>query len=408
MTKRAFVPADILIPSVPDMKKWSVVACDQYTSQPEYWEKVSNTVGGEPSSLRLILPEIYLGTNETPQRIERVNKNIREYISVGIFKEYKNSLIYVERIQSDGELRQGVVGAVDLEDYDYTPGSKSKIRATEATVVERIPPRLEIRKNAEIELPHIMILIDDLKKSVIEQLGDEKSNMPKLYSFELMQNGGSVSGWLMGKREQEIFLSALDEYSDGREMPFAMGDGNHSLAAAKAHYEALKAANPGKDLSNHPARYALCELVNLHSPALKFEAIHRIVKPADPYKFILEMSMELGLSGLAAEQIVRIHRNYSVRSLYIRNPLHSLAVGSVQIFIDNYLKENPGTVDYIHGSDVLRRLAMVDGAIGIELEPMKKEQLFPTVTKHGALPRKTFSMGSAADKRYYLEARKIV
>ena len=402
-----FSAADILLPKTAEIEKWSVVACDQYTSQPEYWERVSNTVGSAPSALRLILPEIYLGQPETEARIQKVNENIREYLSEGIFEEYKDALVYIERIQSDGKLRAGVVGKIDLECYDFTPGSKSKVRATEATVVERIPPRLEIRKNAEIELPHIMILIDDMSRGVIEPLAALKPQMKRLYDFDLMFGGGHISGYLMPAEIQKEFLNALDKYSDGREMPFAMGDGNHALATAKAHYEALKAANPEKDMSSHPARYALCELTNLHSPALEFEAIHRIVKVSDPYKFILEMSMELGLSGLEAEQRVKIHRNYGVRDLYIRNPLHRLAVGSVQIFIDRYIKENGGQVDYIHGSDVLRRLSMEDGVIGFELEPMKKEELFPTVIAEGSLPRKTFSMGTAQDKRYYLEARRI-
>ncbi len=403
----AFTAADILLPRVEDMRKWPVVACDQYTSQPEYWERASNTVAGAPSTLRLILPEIYLGKPETEARIKKVNENIREYISEEIFKEYKNSYIYVERIQSDGVLRQGIVGKVDLEEYDYSPESKSKIRATEATVEERIPARLEIRTDAEIELPHIMILIDDRKKTVIEQLADRRSSMLKVYETELMLGGGYVTGYLLGEEEKKIFESALDEYCEGKETPFAMGDGNHSLATAKAHYEKLKAENPGKDMSDHPARYALCELTNLHSDALKFEAIHRLLRVDDPYRFIMEMSMELELSGLKSDQSVRIHRNYSTRDLYIRNPLSELSVGSVQAFIDKYIKENGGEVDYIHGTDVIKRLSTEPGVIGFEFLPIKKEELFPAVMKMGALPRKTFSMGSAADKRYYLEARKI-
>lgn len=405
--QRAFSSADILLPRVQEMRKWSVVACDQFTSQPEYWEKTSNIVGGEPSSLRLILPEIYLGKPETEERIKKVNENIRRYLSDGIFEEYKDALVYVERIQSDGKMRAGVVGKIDLEQYDYAPGSKSKVRATEATVVERIPPRLEIRRDAEIEISHIMILIDDKNMGVIEPLAALKPQMKTLYDFELLQGGGKIAGYLVPKNIQKDFFAALDKYSQGLDMPYAMGDGNHSLATAKAHYEALKAANPGLDFSHHPARYALCELVNLHSPALEFEAIHRIVKVSDPYKFILEMSMKLWLSGLEAPQSVKIHRNFNIRNLYIRKPLHETAVGSVQIFIDNYIKENGGMVDYIHGGDVLRRLASEEGVIGFEFEPIKKDELFPAVLKGGPLPRKTFSMGTAQDKRYYLEARRI-
>ena len=405
--QRIFTPADILIPDVPDMKKWAVVACDQFTSQPEYWEKVNNIVGASPSSLRLILPEIYLNKPETEARIKRVNENIGQYLQEGVFRGYNNALIYVERVQSDGRVRAGVVGKIDLENYDYRSGSKSAVRATEATVAERIPPRLMIRKDAEIELPHIMILIDDLRKNVIEPLADKKQHMKKLYEFELMMGGGYVSGYLMDGAVQAEFLEALSAYAAGREMPYAVGDGNHSLATAKASYEALKANNPDKDLSAHPARYALCELNNLHSDALVFEAIHRIVRVNDPYRFIMEMSMELELSGLESEQSVKIHRNYNIRNLYIRNPSSELSVGSVQAFLDGYISEHGGFIDYIHGNDVLRRLSTEEGVVGFEFEPIRKEDLFPAVVKMGALPRKTFSIGNACDKRYYIEARRI-
>lgn len=404
----AFRPADILIPKVSDMTKWSVVACDQYTSEPEYWQKVEETVGGYPSTLRLILPEIYLGKPDTENRIKTINRTIREYIAAGVFRELKNAMIYVERVQSDGKLRQGIVGAIDLEEYDYRVGSKSQVRATEATVVERIPPRLEIRKDADIELPHIMILIDDPAKAVIEPFAAKKASLEKVYDFELMAGGGSISGYALGEDDISAVDSALGKLGEGSEMLFAMGDGNHSLATAKEHYETLKRENPDVDFSNHPARYALCEIVNLRSPALEFEAIHRIVRVDDPYKFIFEMSLALELSGVPSEQHVKIHRNYTVRDLYINKPSSDLAVGSVQAFLDGYLKENGGEIDYIHGADVLKHLAMEEGAIGFEFEPMKKEELFPAVIADGSLPRKTFSMGHAADKRYYLEARKII
>lgn len=406
--KTAFRSADILVPNVSEMSKWSVVACDQYTSEPEYWEKVEDYVGDYPSSLRLILPEIYLGKSDTGERIKKINRNIREYLAAGVFREIKDAMVYVERVQSDGRLRQGIVGAIDLEQYDYRAGSKSAVRATEATVVERIPPRLEIRRDAEIELPHIMILIDDPANSVIEPFAAKKAALEKLYDFGLMAGGGSISGYKLAAEDIAAVDSALGELSEQCEMLFAMGDGNHSLATAKEHYENLKRENPGVDFTNHPARYALCEIVNLRSPALEFEAIHRILKVDDPYKFIFEMSMKLRLSGVPSEQHVKIHRNYTVRDLYIQNPLSKLAVGSVQAFLDEYIRENGGEIDYIHGGDVLRRLAMEDGAIGFEFEPMKKEDLFPAVIADGSLPRKTFSMGHAADKRYYLEARRIV
>ena len=401
-----FCSADILLPKVGDLTRWSVVACDQYTSEPEYWERADAFVGSAPSALRLILPELYLGREDTGERIADIRAHLSAYLKGGVFAEFKDSMIYVERTQSDGRIRRGIVGAIDLESYDYRPGSRTEVRATEATVVERIPPRLEIRRAADIELPHIMMLIDDPQDTVIGSLIGKP--IKPLYDFELMLGGGRLKGSLIGSEgiaAVDSALAALKERSGG--MLFATGDGNHSLATAKEHYEQLKRENPGRDMSNHPARWALCEIVNLHSPALEFEAIHRLLRVDDPYKFIMEMSMELELSGVPSAQRVRIHRNYSVRVLCIHHPLSKLSVGSIQAFIDNYIAENGGSVDYIHGGEALRRLAQEDGVIGFEFEPIKKEELFPAVIADGALPRKTFSMGSAADKRYYMEARRI-
>lgn len=404
--KTAFSPADILLPASADMTKWSVVACDQYTGEPEYWKKTEEIVGEAPSTLRLTLPEIYLEDQDVDEKITAVDSNINSYLASGIFREYKNSMIYVRRIQSDGKLREGIVGAVDLEKYDYRKGSASQIRATEATVAERIPPRLKIRKNASIELPHIMILIDDEEHTVIEPMGGK--GLEKLYDFDLMQGGGHISGYLMGGNEIAQVDSALEKLSEKCEMLFAMGDGNHSLATAKEHYEALKRENPGVDLSNHPARFALCEIVNLHSPALEFEAIHRIVTGVDTEKLMSEMTEVLGLSGKISDQRIRVALNREIKELYVHKPLSKLAVGSLQVFLDGYLKQNGGKIDYIHGEDVLLSLSESENSIGFILDPMEKNQLFGAVVADGALPRKTFSMGHAADKRYYLEAKKIV
>ncbi len=403
----AFTSCDILLPDIKDMSKWSVVACDQFTGEPEYWDKTKEIVGGDVSTLNLILPEVYLEDDDVDSKIAEVNKNIDKYLADGVFKELKNAMVYVRRTQSDGKLREGIVGAVDLEKYDYRSGSKSQIRATEATVAERIPPRLKIRRNASVELPHIMILIDDPEKSVIEPLST--SDLEKLYDFELMQGGGRIEGYLLGEDEISRIDSALCELSKKCEMLYAMGDGNHSLATAKEHYEKLKRDNPGADLSNHPARYALCEIVNLHSPALEFEAIHRIVTDVDCDKLIADMTKVLGLSDSAeSEQRIRVITSGTEKELYITRPLSKLAVGSLQAFLDKYLKENGGKIDYIHGDGVLRSLATKENSVGFILEPMKKSELFAAVISDGALPRKTFSMGHAQDKRYYLEAKKIV
>ena len=415
----AFTSADILLPSDAEYEKWAVIACDQFTSEPEYWQETENMTEGAVTALDLILPEIYLGEADVDKRIDKIAANMYGYLDSDVFEEHKNALIYVERIQTDGVLRAGVVGAADLEEYDYSKGSASQIRATEATVTERIPPRIKVREKAPIELPHIMILIDDEKKALIEPLAEHKDDMKKLYDFELMQGGGRLAGWLLTDTLRDELLEKLAKFSekeafekryglaDTAPLTFAMGDGNHSLATAKAYYEKLKAENPDKDMSAHPARYALAEIVNLHSPALDFEAIHRIVGTADIDQMMAKMTEELGLSEEPAEQSFVTVRGGEKKKLYVHKPTSKLTVGSLQNFLDKYLAENGGDIDYIHGTEVVEKLAADGKKIGFVLPDMGKEQLFPTVIADGALPRKTFSMGHARDKRYYVEARKI-
>ncbi len=415
----AFTSADILLPRDAEYEKWAVIACDQFTSEPEYWQETEKLTEGAVTALDLILPEIYLGEADVDKRIDKIAANMYGYLDSDVFEEHKNALIYVERIQTDGVLRAGVVGAVDLEEYDYSKGSASQIRATEATVTERIPPRIKVREKAPIELPHIMILIDDEKKALIEPLAEHKDDMKKLYDFELMQGGGRLAGWLLTDALRDELLEKLAKFSekeafekryglaDTAPLTFAMGDGNHSLATAKAYYEKLKAANPDKDMSSHPARYALAEIVNLHSPALDFEAIHRIVGTADIDQMMAKMTDELGLSEEPAEQSFVTVRGGEKKKLYVHKPTSKLTVGSLQNFLDKYLAENGGDIDYIHGTEVVEKLAADGKKIGFVLPDMGKEQLFPTVIADGALPRKTFSMGHARDKRYYVEARKI-
>ncbi|MGN0655191.1 MAG: DUF1015 domain-containing protein [Ruminiclostridium sp.] len=415
----AFKAADILLPDIKNMEKWAVVACDQYTGQPDYWERVKNTVGEAPSALNLILPEVYLEEQDVDARIEKIHAAMKEALDNKLFKEYKNALIYIERTQSDGKIRKGIVGMIDLEEYDYRKGSTSAVRATEATVVERIPPRIKIRTGAPLELPHIMILIDDEKKSVIEPCGDFTADKAPIYDFNLMENGGKIKGYLLDEEQQAKVFDALDCLSDNKAfnekyglkdyptLLFAMGDGNHSLATAKEFYEQLKRENPDKDMTNHPARYALAEIVNLHSEALDFEAIHRIVTEVEPEKLMLEMKKALDLSGNPSDQSFTAIIGGNEKSYYIHKPSSQLTVGSLQDFLDSYLKENGGKIDYIHGKDVLKQLAANENSIGFILPDMKKSELFPTVIKDGALPRKTFSMGHAEDKRFYVECRKI-
>ncbi len=414
----AFKPADILVPKKSiDMNKWTVIACDQYTSEPEYWSQTNKIVGQNYSSLNLILPEIFLEDENVKEKIENIHKNMDKYLNDNIFDEYKNSMIYVERIQSNGILRAGIVGMIDLEEYDFAQGSNSQVRATEATVIERIPPRIKIRDGASLELPHIMILIDDENNTVIEPLSSLKTEMKELYNFELMQEGGKISGYLLDETQCTEIISSLNmlgnpekfkkKYACSEILLYAMGDGNHSLATAKEFYEQLKRNNPEKDFSNHPARYALAEIVNLHSPALKFEAIHRIITDTDTDILIETMNRELKITSEPSEQCFKYIVNGKESTAYIHNQISNLTVGSLQKFLDNYLKENKGKIDYIHGIETVKKLAEQKNSIGFILPDMSKNQLFPTVIKDGALPRKTFSMGHAQDKRYYIECRKI-
>ena len=424
--KKVFLGADIMLPREDiDDAAWSVVACDQFTSEPEYWEAVEEIVGEKPSTYRMILPEVYLEEPDAEQRIGKINQTMKDYIEEDVFVTYPDSMVYVERIDSTGKLRAGLVGKFDLEAYDYNRGSDSLIRATEATVIERIPPRIKVRKNAEIEMPHIMILIDDKKKTVIEPLGAKKEQLKKLYDFDMMQGGGHISGYLVEADQQaEIFealgiLSSRAYFDEQYGLPdkpillYAMGDGNHSLATAKEFYEQLKAANPDRDMSNHPARYALAELVNLHSDALEFEAIHRILTDVDADALFAAMTEALGLEKIdsaavtADMQAFRKMLKGEVEDYVITKPTSKLTVGSLQMFLDKYLKENGGKIDYIHGEDVVKNLSMQDNSIGFLLTVMGKEELYPSVIVDGALPRKTFSMGHAEDKRYYMECRKI-
>lgn len=407
----AFTKADILLPKLSSegMEKWSVVACDQYTGEPDYWKAVYGTVGNAPSALNLILPEVYLEEPDCEKRIENINAAMSKYLNDGLFEGYRDCFVLTKRTQADGRLRAGLVGCIDLEMYDYNKGSKSQVRATEATVTSRIPPRVKIRMNAPLELPHIMILIDDPENTVIEPLLGKE--LKTVYDFELMQNGGHLSGAVVDGETADAVLTALDRLAEKERnkshsddiLLYAMGDGNHSLATAKECYEQKKrSGSPDTEL----ARYALVEIVNLHSPALEFEAIHRVVTEVDTDKLMDKMTSELGLCD-NAEQNFTVMIGGEERKFGITKPTSNLTVGSLQTFLDKYLQENGGKIDYIHGEDVIRSLCKEPNTVGFLLPSMAKSELFPTVIKDGALPRKTFSMGHAHDKRFYCEARKI-
>ena len=404
--KNVFMPADILLPENPIWEKWSVVACDQYTSEPDYWKEVEAVVGDAPSTLRLTLPEIYLEKEGEKEKIEAIGKAMEAYAPR--MRCLENTFIYIERTLSGGRVRKGIVGKIDLEAYNYEKGAKSPVRATEGTVIERIPPRLRVREGATMELPHVMILIDDREKTVIEPIKKGET----LYDFELMMGGGHIAGYKVEDAEAERIMEAISALGTafmertGEENPFvfAMGDGNHSLATAKAYYENIKKTLSPEEAANHPARYALCEIVNLHDDALEFEPIHRVVFDVDPKALLrdFEAFCKENAGENAPQEIPYCFLGES-GTVRIEKPVSPLAVGTLQKFLD----EKGVKIDYIHGADVVEKLGTKEGNIGFLLPPMDKNALFDTVEADGVLPRKTFSMGEANEKRFYLEARKI-
>ena len=419
-----FKPADILLPQGCDYDKWSVVACDQYTSQPEYWQRVEERVGRAPSALRLILPESSLDGPQVEMDIMDINATMARYVREGQFKTLPGAMIYVERTLFDGRIRRGLVGMADLTAYDYEPGSDALIRATEGVVMSRIPPRVAVRKNAPIELPHAMLLTDDPGRTVIEPLSAQTDGMEPLYDFDLMEQGGHIKGWRLTGKQLEQVADALSALADpaafsaryGAEnqpvMLFAVGDGNHSLATAKECYERQKRLMPPEKWDTLPARCALCELVNLHDDSLEFEPTHRVVFHTDPEALLdaLVRRYPGARRGKDAEGDGLPLRYVCAQSegvITLPRSSAQLAVGALQNFLDDYLMENKGRVDYIHGEDVAREFAARPGDIAFLMPPMAKEDLFPSVVHDGVLPRKTFSMGEAHDKRFYLEARKI-
>ena len=418
-SKKCFRAADILLPDLEknDPSKWAVIACDQFTSEPEYWHDAEKTVKGAPSTLNMILPEVYL--KDTESRVQRINETMKEYLNT-ILLPHSDTMVYVERTQSDKKVRRGIVMAIDLECYDYTKGATSLIRATEATVVERIPPRVAIRRGAAVELPHVMLLIDDPEKTVIEPLiGADAGELA--YDTELMLGGGHIVGRYLDGAEIRRIERALDalitpeaiakKYGKHGLSPllFAVGDGNHSLASAKAMYEEIKEQLGAEAAMTHPARYALVEVVNIHDPALGFEPIYRVMFGTDPEDVLRELEKYVSsLGGDAAPQRTEYVSKGMRGVIEIPSPHRQLTVGTLQDFIDSYISSHEGVeVDYIHGADVVRELAAGENAIGFLLPAMEKSELFPTVVYDGALPRKTFSMGEANEKRYYMECRKI-
>lgn len=416
-----FGPADILLPQNCDLTKWSVVACDQYTSQNDYWERVAQTVGDAPSTLKLILPESQLEDGHFEEHIADINRTMDEYLEQGLFRTLPNALIYVERWLDNKKLRRGLMGVVDLECYDYNAGSSSLIRATEGTVISRLPPRVAVRRNASLELPHIMVLVDDPDKRLIEHLTYETDRMEEVYDFDLMERGGHITGYLLPEDLQADVCDLLNALArphdfarkyDAKGKPvllFAIGDGNHSLAAAKAAYEEKKQNTPQEQWADLPSRYALVELVNLHDESLEFEPIHRVCFDVDADELMKDfLAAYPGAHyGEGEGHTISYVFDTEVGKITIPKPTAQLPVGTLQEFLDQWMQTHSGRIDYVHGDDVTWELGRKPGNIGFLLPAMGKDELFKTVIFDGALPRKTFSMGEAHDKRFYLEARKI-
>lgn len=426
--------ADMVLPQPGiEMEKWSVIACDQFTSQPEYWQKAQEIVGESPSTLHLILPEVYLESDNLQQKIDLTQANMRTYLQAGILQQFSGFILVERRV--DGKTRYGLMMALDLEKYDYSSGSQTLIRATEGTIIKRLPPRIRIREQADLEFPHIIVLIDDPHKTVIEPLIAKRDQLPVLYDFDLMQDSGHLSGFAIENTSlQSQIISALEELADPQTFKqryelkedlgvllFAMGDGNHSLATAKAIWEQRK-----QRLGiNHPSRYALVEIENVHDQGLKFEPIHRVLFNIEE-DMLVEMKQFWGENlsideGIPCnEMILSVDENQEkeFKIGFIRNdgfflihllrPSANLAVGDLQNFLDQWLNNHPqSSVDYVHGAEATCEIGRKPGNCAFYLPAMAKDQLFKTVIVDGALPRKTFSMGEAKEKRFYLEGRMI-
>jgi len=429
----AKVPSNCMPADHIDLAKWAVIACDQFTSEPDYWEDVESIVGSSPSALHIILPEIYLDSPEEHNRIQSIHKTMDQYLEDGTLVEQEESVHLVHRRPVHSGSRWGIMLALDLEQYDYSDGSKSLIRATEGTILERIPPRLRVRRNAKLELPHILVLIDDPEKQVIEPLTEKLGQWETVYDLTLIKGGGEITGYSVKDPEQ---LSQIGEgltrlaeniqQSPDRGILFAVGDGNHSLATAKASWEELKqyhADDP--DIMDHPARWALVEIENIHDPGLVFEPIHRVLfqcskeemesyfsSVCTSWDFIPCSTMEemktFISEGVKDGQVVGYTDSASLGCYRFFQPTQTIPVGTLQLALDAYLEANPSVrIDYIHGDDAALQLGSEPGNCGFFLPSIDKHSFFRTIELDGALPRKTFSMGEAEEKRYYLEARKI-
>ena len=414
--KNAFRPAQILLPRAEIAPEtWACLACDQYPSQPAYWEQVEELVGDHPSTLRLMLPECYLG--ESDARIPKIHATMADYLRQGVLQPaVKNGFVLCQRTTPSGT-RLGLVGTVDLEEYDFAPGSRPLIRPTEQTIAERLPARLKIRRGAPVELSHILILIDDPERTVLEPLAQKADALRKLYDFDLMQGGGHLAGFAVEASEDlaqvDHALNALQEKLGEHPLLLAVGDGNHSLATAKAYWEEIKGTLSEKERKNHPARFALCEIENIHDEALLFEPIHRLITGTTPEelydcweRYAEERGMTVSEEGEGHTFIMNIRKDeYPV---VVKKPEGAIPCETIQLFLDDFLESHPkANIDYIHGAAALRELSRQKDAVGFLLPAIDKHTFFDVVKELGVLPRKTFSMGEADEKRFYMECKKI-
>ena len=430
---------EILLPAEKDLSSWSVIACDQYTQDLDYWKKVSECVGNRPSTLNMILPEVYLSAPDRTERIAKIRKVMKDYLDGKVFAPAEREFIYVERSTGYGRVRKGLVVSIDLESYEWKPMSRALIRATEATIVERIPPRKEIRIGAPVESPHIMLLVNDPERSLIEAVGEDAKKSSPVYDGDLMLGSGHISGWsVKSEAALEKVYSALEKLKaagtgdDGSTFMFAVGDGNHSLATAKAVWDEWKKelVAQGKseaEIAASPVRHALVELVNIYDEGLTFEPIHRVLFGADSGRTVSFIREKLGgeVSECASEAELdeRIKKSTASfgfvftdggkkRFVCLDTPVKELAVSRLQPAIDDFIASEAGQerkveIDYIHGSEEVFRLGGKDGALTILLPPIAKDSFFATISGRGPLPRKSFSMGEASEKRFYLECRKL-
>ncbi len=412
----ALRPAEILLPeSSAAPETWACVACDQYTSEPEYWRKVADTVGDRPSTLQLMLPECDLG--ESAQRIPKIHAAMKKALEEGVLRPaVKRGFVLCERTTGSG-VRPGLVGTIDLEDYEFTAGSLPLVRPTEQTIAARLPARLAIRRGAPVELTHILILIDDPDRTVLEPLQARKASLRPLYDFDLMMGGGHLAGWAVESQADfeaiDQALLALRGKLGDHPMLMAVGDGNHSLATAKAYWNEVRETLSEEERKTHPARFALCEIENIHAEALLFEPIHRLLKGTGEEELMAAWRAYAGERGMTLSDSGEGHRFTMIsergeKKLVVANPEGAIPCETIQKFLDCYLSAHPeAAIDYIHGDDSLRALAVRKDCVGFLLPEIDKHSFFADVKKLGVLPRKTFSMGEAQEKRYYMECKKI-